>query len=142
MPLLAIVALAAGTYAFRLAGPVFRQRVRMPEGAQRLFSVAAAVLLIALAATSALTQGHGFAGWARPAGVAVAGWLHCDPDDLQRLTRNALEKLRGFHASDPHASIVARQARCARLRNRPRRSCSQHLETNLPTCLSKELFRA
>jgi branched-subunit amino acid transport protein len=75
MPVLAIVALAAGTYAFRLAGPVLRQRVRLPERAQRLFSMAAAVLLIALAATSALTQGHGFAGWARPAGVLVAGVL-------------------------------------------------------------------
>ncbi|MBV9382711.1 MAG: AzlD domain-containing protein [Streptosporangiaceae bacterium] len=75
MPLLAIMALAAGTYAFRLAGPLLRQRVRMPEGAQRLFAMAAAVLLIALAATSALTQGHGFAGWARPAGVGVAGLL-------------------------------------------------------------------
>jgi branched-subunit amino acid transport protein len=75
MPVLAIVALAAGTYAFRLAGPVFRQRARIPERAQRLLFTAAAVLLIALAATSALTQGHGFAGWARPAGVLVAGIL-------------------------------------------------------------------
>ena len=75
MPTLAIVVLAAGTYAFRLAGPALRRRVRIPEHAQRLFSVAAAVLLIALAATSAVTQGHGFAGWARPAGVLVAGLL-------------------------------------------------------------------
>jgi hypothetical protein len=30
---------------------------------------------VSLAATGALTQGHGFAGWARPAGVAVAGVL-------------------------------------------------------------------
>lgn len=72
MPVLAIVALAAGTYAFRLAGPMLRRRVRIAERAQRLFSTAAAVLLIALAATSALTQGHGFAGWARPSGVLVA----------------------------------------------------------------------
>jgi hypothetical protein len=36
---------------------------------------ATATLLVCLAATSALTQGHGFAGWARPAGVAVAGIL-------------------------------------------------------------------
>lgn len=75
MPLPAIAALAAATFAFRLAGPVFRQRVTLPADAERLASSAAAVLLIALAATSALTQGHGFAGWARPAGVAVAGLL-------------------------------------------------------------------
>lgn len=30
---------------------------------------------MSLAATGALTQGHGFAGWARPAWVAVAGVL-------------------------------------------------------------------
>ncbi len=47
----------------------------MPAAAERLFADAATVLLIALAATSALTSGHGFAGWARPAGVLVAGVL-------------------------------------------------------------------
>jgi len=75
MPLLAIAALAAGTYAFRLAGPVFRHRLRISGRVQHLLSVAAAVLLTALVATAALTQGHGFAGWARPAGVLVGGAL-------------------------------------------------------------------
>ncbi|HEX8005662.1 MAG TPA: AzlD domain-containing protein [Trebonia sp.] len=75
MPLVAIVALAAASYAFRVAGPAFRQRVSLPPGAERLLAAAAAVLLIALAATSAFTQGHGFAGWARLAGVAVAAAL-------------------------------------------------------------------
>ena len=75
MPTTAIVALAAVTYAFRLAGPLLRGRVTVPAAAGRLFTDAAAVLLIALAATSALTEGHGFAGWARPAGVLVAGVL-------------------------------------------------------------------
>jgi branched-subunit amino acid transport protein len=75
MPLLAIVVLGAGSYAFRLAGPVFRDRLRIPDRLQGLLSSAAAVLLIALAATSALTEGHGFAGWARPAGVLVGGLL-------------------------------------------------------------------
>ncbi|HWG01891.1 MAG TPA: AzlD domain-containing protein [Trebonia sp.] len=75
MPLAAIAALAAVTFAFRLAGPALRQRVTIPDSAQRLLASAAAVLLVALAATSALTQGHGFAGWARPAGVAAAGLL-------------------------------------------------------------------
>jgi branched-subunit amino acid transport protein len=75
MPLLAVAVLAAVTYAFRLAGPLLRDRLTVPAAAQRLLSSAAAVLLVALAATSALTAGHGFAGWARPAGVLVAGLL-------------------------------------------------------------------
>jgi branched-subunit amino acid transport protein len=75
MPLLAIVALAAGTYAFRLAGPGLRHRIRIPERLRHLLSAATAVLLTALVATAALTEGHGFAGWARPAGVLVGGAL-------------------------------------------------------------------
>jgi branched-subunit amino acid transport protein len=75
MPVLAIVALAAGTYLLRLAGPVFQHRIKIPDRLQGLLSAAAVVLLIALAATSALTQGHGFAGWARPAGVLAGGLL-------------------------------------------------------------------
>jgi len=75
MPMLAIAALAAVTYMFRLAGPLLQERVTVPASAQRLFTSAAAVLLVALAATSALTSGHDFAGWARPAGVAAAGLL-------------------------------------------------------------------
>jgi branched-subunit amino acid transport protein len=75
MSLLAIAVLAAGTYAFRLIGPVFQHRLRIPDRLRRLLSVAAIVLLIALVATAALTEGHGFAGWARPAGVLVGGVL-------------------------------------------------------------------
>jgi branched-subunit amino acid transport protein len=75
MPLLAIVVLAVGTYAFRLVGPLFHDRLQIPERVQFLVSDAAAVLLVALVATAALTEGHGFAGWARPAGVLVAGVL-------------------------------------------------------------------
>jgi branched-subunit amino acid transport protein len=75
MPLLAIVALAAGTYAFRLTGPLLRHRVKLPGRLEQLLSAAAAVLLTALVAIAALTQGHGFAGWARPAGVLVSGAL-------------------------------------------------------------------
>jgi branched-subunit amino acid transport protein len=73
--MLAIAVLAALTYAFRLAGPLLQERVAVPAAAQGLFTSAAAVLLMALAATSALTAGHDFAGWARPAGVAAAGVL-------------------------------------------------------------------
>ncbi|GAA1107129.1 AzlD domain-containing protein [Kitasatospora arboriphila] len=75
MPFFAILLLAAGTYGFRLAGPVLRDRLHLSEALERLLSTAAAVLLIALVATAALTQGQGFAGWARPAGVLVAGVL-------------------------------------------------------------------
>jgi hypothetical protein len=49
--LTAVLVLAAGTYAFRLAGP----------------------LLFALVATSTLTKGQGFAGLALPIGVLVGG---------------------------------------------------------------------
>ncbi|MGK4584874.1 AzlD domain-containing protein [Kitasatospora sp. HPMI-4] len=75
MPLIAIALLAAGTLAFRLAGPTIGQRVKFPEPLQRLLTVAATVLLVALVATAALTEKQGFAGWARPAGVLIAGVL-------------------------------------------------------------------
>lgn len=75
MPLPAILALAVATYALRLVGPLLRGRVTVPVAATRLFADAAAVLLIALAATSALMTGHAFGGWARTVGVLVAGVL-------------------------------------------------------------------
>jgi uncharacterized membrane protein len=75
MSLIAILALAGGTYAFRVAGPVLHARFQLGDRARRLLSVAAGVLLVALVTTAALTAGHGFAGWARPAGVLVGGVL-------------------------------------------------------------------
>ncbi|MBP0448309.1 MULTISPECIES: AzlD domain-containing protein [Streptomycetaceae] len=75
MPLLAVLLLAVGTYAFRIAGPALGHRLTLSDRLRHLLAVAAAVLLVALVATGALTQGHGFAGWARPAGVLVAGVL-------------------------------------------------------------------
>lgn len=80
MPVAAIAGLAAVNIGFRLAGPVFRRRFALPPRAERLLASAAAVMLLSLAATSALTQGQAIAGepgagWARPAGVAVAGVL-------------------------------------------------------------------
>jgi branched-subunit amino acid transport protein len=75
MPLPAIVVLAVVTYGLRLTGPLLRGRVTVPAAAERLFADAATVLLIALAATSAFTEGHGFAGWARPSGVMIGGVL-------------------------------------------------------------------
>jgi len=74
-PVSVLTLLAAGTYALRVAGPTFHRRLRLSSRAQWLLGAIATVLLAALAATSALTEGHGFAGWARPAGVAVAGVL-------------------------------------------------------------------
>ncbi|WP_328994197.1 AzlD domain-containing protein [Kribbella sp. NBC_01245] len=75
MPLVAILVLAAGTYAFRLAGPVFHERVQIPERWQELLSVAAVVLLLSLVATGAVMDGQSFAGWSRLAGVAVGAVL-------------------------------------------------------------------
>lgn len=75
MTLAAIIALAAGTYGFRLIGPLLRDRAELPARLRRLLSAGAGVLLVALLVTSAMTQGHDFAGWARPAGVLVGGLL-------------------------------------------------------------------
>ena len=70
-----ILALAVGTYAFRLVGPALHGRVELPARVQELLSAGAIVLLTALLATGALTENGGFAGWARPAGVLVGGAL-------------------------------------------------------------------
>jgi len=67
--------LAAGTYAFRLSGQVLRARISFPPRAARLLEAGAVILLAALVATTALTQGHGFSGFARPAGVLAGGVL-------------------------------------------------------------------
>ncbi|AKQ64805.1 hypothetical protein A176_001717 [Myxococcus hansupus] len=77
MTLLPILILAAGTYAFRLAGPLLSQRLQVSARVQGLLSLSAIALLTALVATAALTANGGFAGWARPAGVlagAVLAW--------------------------------------------------------------------
>ncbi|TLS42001.1 AzlD domain-containing protein [Streptomyces montanus] len=71
----AIVALAVGTYAFRLVGPLLHGRVELPGRVQELLSSGALVLLVALLATGALMEAQGFAGWARPAGVLVGAVL-------------------------------------------------------------------
>ncbi|GAA4547707.1 AzlD domain-containing protein [Amycolatopsis samaneae] len=67
--------LAAGTFAFRFAGPLLKTRVKLSPRAERLMTLAAVVLLAALVATSTFVEGHGFAGFARPAGVLVGGVL-------------------------------------------------------------------
>jgi branched-subunit amino acid transport protein len=70
-----ILALAVGTYAFRLVGPVLHGRVELPGRVRELLGAGAVVLLVALLATGSLTEGGGFAGWARPAGVLVGAVL-------------------------------------------------------------------
>jgi branched-subunit amino acid transport protein len=73
----AVLALGGGTYALRLAGLALRDRVKVPAKVERYLDLGATALLVALVATAALTDGTGFAGWARPAGVAVgalAAW--------------------------------------------------------------------
>ena len=72
MPLVAILVLAAGTFAFRIAGPLLAGRYEFSETAQTWMTSAATTLLAALIATSTLIQDGGFAGWARFTGVAVA----------------------------------------------------------------------
>lgn len=75
MTLGVVLALAAGTYAMRVAGPLLQGRVRFSERTRRLMSVAAIALLGAFVAISTLTESGAFAGWARVGGVAVAGLL-------------------------------------------------------------------
>lgn len=67
--------LAAGTYAFRAAGPLLGGRVSLGERGRDVVATATVVLLGALVATAALTRDGGAAGVARPAGVLVAGVL-------------------------------------------------------------------
>ena len=73
--LIAVLVLAVGTFSLRIAGPLLRTRFEMPERAEKTMSAAAVVLLAALVATAALTDGLGPAGIARPAGVLVGGVL-------------------------------------------------------------------
>lgn len=82
MTITAILILAAGTYAFRLAGPLLRARIakaggtaELPPRVDEVLSTAATVLLVALVATSTLTDGGSFAGYALPAGVLTGGVL-------------------------------------------------------------------
>jgi branched-subunit amino acid transport protein len=75
MLIAAIAALAVGTYTMRLAGLLLRDRLELSGPLQRLLPMAAAALLAALAATAALTEHGGFAGIARPVGVAVGAVL-------------------------------------------------------------------
>jgi len=84
MTLTAVLVLVAGTFAFRVAGPMLRARLvrargdgetALPPRVEELLSMAATVLLVALIATAALTDGGALAGVALPAGVLTGGVL-------------------------------------------------------------------
>lgn len=71
----AVAALAVGTYTMRLAGVLLRDRLDLSDRVTRILPMAAAALLAALAATATFTEDQGFAGYARPVGVAVGALL-------------------------------------------------------------------
>ncbi|QNE20935.1 AzlD domain-containing protein [Kribbella qitaiheensis] len=73
--LIGVLVLAVGTFSLRIAGPLLRTRFELPARMEKVMAAAAVVLLAALVATAALTDGHGAAGIARPAGVLVGGVL-------------------------------------------------------------------
>ncbi|MBT8225830.1 MAG: AzlD domain-containing protein [Dactylosporangium sp.] len=71
----AVLLLAAGTYALRLAGPMLRRRITLPEAAVRYCGLGAVVLLAAFIATSTMIDGTRLVGPTRPAAVAVGAIL-------------------------------------------------------------------
>jgi branched-subunit amino acid transport protein len=71
----AALVLGAGTFAFRFAGVTLRSRLKVSARAQQAMAAASVILLVALAATSTMLQDGSWAGFARPAGVAVGGVL-------------------------------------------------------------------
>jgi branched-subunit amino acid transport protein len=73
VPVTAVLILAAGTFAIRIAGPLLRDRVTLPDRVREIISASAVVLLFALVAVSALTNGKQFGGWALASGVVVGG---------------------------------------------------------------------
>ncbi|HEV2779207.1 MAG TPA: AzlD domain-containing protein [Actinophytocola sp.] len=75
MTIVTVLAVAVGTYAFRVAGPLLRDRIELSERLRDLLSTAALVLLVALVATASVMAGRQFAGVALPAGVLVGGVL-------------------------------------------------------------------
>ena len=72
---IATLALAGGTFAFRFAGPMLRTRITLSPKVEDLMATATVVLLAALVVTASLLEGGEFAGFARPAGVLVGGVL-------------------------------------------------------------------
>lgn len=75
MTIAVVLALAAGTYGIRLAGPLLRDRIPVSPCVEKLLSIAAITLLAAFVATSTLFESGSFAGPARLTGVVVGGVL-------------------------------------------------------------------
>jgi branched-subunit amino acid transport protein len=73
--LVAVLVLGVGTYAFRLAGPLLGDRVTLSPRVEEFVALATVVLLVALVTATAVFESKEFAGYARPAGVAVGGIL-------------------------------------------------------------------
>ncbi|ANY09555.1 AzlD domain-containing protein [Pseudonocardia sp. HH130630-07] len=72
MTVAALLVLAGGTYLMRLVPLLVQGRITLSERAVRRVELGAVALLAALAVTGAVFEGQELAGWARPAGVAVA----------------------------------------------------------------------
>lgn len=73
--LLGGIVLAVGTYAMRSGGGAIGDLLEPYPRLQLAVEDAAVLILGSVMATSALTGGQEFAGWARPAGVALSGLL-------------------------------------------------------------------
>jgi branched-subunit amino acid transport protein len=69
----AILALAAGTYAMKAAGPVLLGGLRLPQRVERIVDLIPAALLAALVAVQTLTHAGDLTLDARAPGVAAAG---------------------------------------------------------------------
>lgn len=73
--LIAGILLGIGTYAMRAGGGGIGDLLEPYPRLQLAVEDAAVLILASVMATSALTADHAFAGWARPAGVALSGVL-------------------------------------------------------------------
>jgi branched-subunit amino acid transport protein len=69
------VLLGVGTFGFRIVGVSLKSRLHLSATMSTLLTAASVILLLALVTTSTLLDTDQFAGWARPAGVAVGGVL-------------------------------------------------------------------
>lgn len=67
--------LGVGTFGYRIAGVSLKSKLRLSHRTSLLITAASVILLLALVTTSSLIDTNHFAGWARPAGVAVGGIL-------------------------------------------------------------------
>lgn len=67
--------LGVGTFGYRILGVSLKSRLHLSKRTTLLLTAASVILLLALISTSTLIDGDQFAGWARPAGVAVGGIL-------------------------------------------------------------------